>query len=128
MIPGEEKIRAVISDFDLLKIDKVVSIKLYFSYSDQYDKNQKTDALINFTYWSKGLCYLISLELHDIKKLSFPDFGTSMFELGELDIYPVRTPSVEGENYCLDDTLDGMFCKCAHLEFSSIEPWSMQDT
>ena len=118
MLPGEKIIKEKVPDFDLLKIDMVESITIYFLYTGEKTKHQNANMKIKFTYQYQKSIYLITLDVIGVKKLTLPELGTNFFELGELDIYPVK--NIDDAKYCIEDTLDGIFCYCEDLEFSNI--------
>lgn len=121
MLAGENEIRKVIPDFDLLMIDEMRSLFIEFSYRQESEhKYQSANLVIKFTYLNKGVTYVITLELEGVSKLKFPELGTYMFELGELGIFSITDRNMPGLNYCVDDTLDGMFCYCRDVAFVDI--------
>ncbi len=121
MIHGEAEIRNVIPDFDLFHTEEVRSIRLEFSNRNETGRRQRTDVFLDFTYFSDDVDYAILLKLSDVQQLTFPKFGSYVFELGELEISPIRPERmVDGANYAVQDHLDGIFCYCHDVSYLSI--------
>jgi hypothetical protein len=123
MLIGEPELRRVVPDFDLLKIDDVLSLNLLFSYVDRHGKKwQQVDMSLTFSYPGPSAPFMITLLLVGVRDLHLPKIGGSMFELGELAIAIKEDRAAEGLHYVVEDTLDGMVCRCADVRFLSIAP------
>jgi len=119
--PFTAEIEKVISGFDLFRIDEVRSVRLEFSIEPE-PRHQTLDVYLEFTYPHGDDTYLIVIRLGGATKLTLPELGTYMFELGELEITPIHERMIPGVGYAVQDHLDGMFCYCRDVEITS---WRM---
>lgn len=122
MLNGELEVRRLIPDFDLLKIDDVLSLDLSFSYQKHGPgKRQSVDMAIEYTYSHQSKVFLIKMLFVDVKELRLPTIGGigRMFELGEFDIQP-KVQKNGDTQYGIEDTLDGLVAQCSDVRFLSI--------
>jgi hypothetical protein len=119
MFRGEERIRAEIPEFDLLKLDEVRYLHIEFR-RDQGGMAPSVDLTLKVSYGLEAEQYQLTIKMIEVRQLRLPEIGGASFQIGELFVISVQGQGLEGLKYHVVDHIGGLSCYCQDFRFIEI--------